>query len=247
MTDTIHHPRRHTSIAGLDVHVFQATAGAPHAAVVLCHGFGAPGDDLVDLAPALVQAAPRLAQVRFYFPAAPLSLSAMGWGESRAWWLIDMDALQRANQNPAALKEFRNEEPPGMAAARKQLTALVEQVANETQLPYSRIALGGFSQGAMLATDVALRLPEAVGALCVLSGTLLLEEVWRAKLKQRTATPVFQSHGREDVVLPFSGAEALKALFASSGVEHEFVAFDGGHAIGLSVVNRLAAFLEKRL
>jgi phospholipase/carboxylesterase len=245
MTDTIHH--RQTSIAGLHAHVFQAAAGAPTAAVVLCHGFGAPGDDLVDLAPALVQAAPSLAQVRFYFPAAPLSLSAMGWGESRAWWLIDMEALQRANQSPEALKEFRNVEPLGMAAARKQLTALVEHVANETQLPYSRLALGGFSQGAMLATDVALRLPEALGALCVLSGTLLLEDVWRAKLKQRTAMPVFQSHGTEDVVLPFAGAKALQALFVSSAVEHEFVPFDGGHTIGPSVLSRLAQFLQKRL
>lgn len=236
-----------TSIAGLQTQVVQQKPGAPRAAVVLCHGFGAPGDDLVGLASALVSAHPTLADVRFVFPAAPLSLGQLGWGEARAWWLIDMEAIQRLQRDPAALREFRKLEPEGLADARKALHALVREVADQTGLPMSKIILGGFSQGAMLATDVSLRLEEAAGGLAVLSGTLLVEDVWRAKAKARTGLEIFQSHGRQDPVLPFEAAEWLSALFEEAGMRHEFVPFTGGHTIPNEVLDGLGDFLARRL
>jgi phospholipase/carboxylesterase len=236
-----------TSIAGLHAQVVQQKPGAPRAAVVLCHGFGAPGDDLVGLAPALVSHHPALADVRFVFPAAPLSLGQLGWGEARAWWMIDMEAIQRLQRDPAALREFRKLEPEGLADARKALHALVREVADQTGLPMSKIVLGGFSQGAMLATDVSLRLEEAPGGLAVLSGTLLLEDVWRAKAKARSGLEVYQSHGRQDPVLPFEAAEWLSALFEDAGMRHEFVPFTGGHTIPNEVLHGLGDFLARRL
>ena len=232
----------HTEIAGLSVEVFQATQTAPTAAVILCHGFGAPGDDLVGLAPELVSAVPALRDVRFYFPAAPLTLE-MGFGDSRAWWLIDMGAVQKLAHDPAAQREFRRKEP----AARKALLALVQDVAAHTGLPMKKIILGGFSQGAMIATDVALRLEEAPGGLCVLSGTLLIEDAWKLKAKARAGLPVFQSHGRQDPILPYVAAEWLKELFVESGMEHEFVPFDGGHTIGPQAFTKLGAFLSQQV
>ncbi|MDP3157503.1 MAG: alpha/beta fold hydrolase [Archangium sp.] len=236
----------HTEIAGLSVEVFQATQTAPSAAVILCHGFGAPGDDLVGLAPELASAVPALRDVRFYFPAAPLTLE-MGFGDSRAWWLIDMGAVQKLAHDPAAQREFRRKEPEGMPAARKALLALVQDVAAHTGLPMKKIILGGFSQGAMIATDVALRLEEAPGGLCVLSGTLLIEDAWKQKAKARAGLPVFQSHGRQDPILPYVAAEWLKELFLESGMEHEFVPFDGGHTIGPQAFTKLGAFLAQQV
>lgn len=236
-----------TQLAGLDVQLFQAAPGAPAGAVILCHGFGAPGDDLVGLGAELVRRAPSLAAVRFYFPAAPLSLGASGWGESRAWWLIDMVQLQRLQAaDPAELTAFRRLEPEGMAQARRALLKLVSEVLEGTKLSPRQLVLGGFSQGAMLATDVALRLEEAPAGLCVLSGTLLIEDAWKPKIAARTAMPVFQSHGRSDPVLPFDAARALEALFVEAGTPHEFVAFDGGHGIDESTLAALATFLERR-
>lgn len=237
----------HTEIAGLQVQVFQASKTAPKAAVILCHGFGAPGDDLVGLAPELARHFPALADVRFYFPAAPLSLGDLGWGDSRAWWLIDMAAVQRLQRDEAALREFRKVEPQGMAEARKAVRALVTQVADQTGLPMKKIVLGGFSQGAMITTDVALRLEEPPGGLVVLSGTLLIEDVWRAKAAARAGLPVFQSHGRQDPVLPFKAAEWLQALFSEAGMQHEFVPFDGGHTIGPEALERLGDFLTRQV
>ena len=214
--------------------------------MILCHGFGAPGDDLVGLAPELVREVPALRDVRFYFPAAPLTLEG-GWGDSRAWWLIDMGAIQRLQHDQAAQREFRKIEPEGLPAARRAMLALVQQVAAETGLPMRKIMLGGFSQGAMLASDVALRLEEAPGALVVLSGTLLIEDVWRTRAKARAGLPVFQSHGRQDPILPYRAAEWLKELFLEAGMQHEFVPFDGGHTIGPDALLKLGDFLARQV
>lgn len=235
-----------TTIAGLDVRVLQETVGSPTAAIIFCHGFGAPGDDLVPLQSELVRLQPSLASARFYFPAAPLSLGGFGWGDSRAWWMIDMEALVALQQgDPDALREFRKQEPEGLARARNLLKKLVLDVAAQTGLPMNRVVLGGFSQGAMLTTDVALRLEEAPAGLAVLSGTLLVEDEWRAKARTRAGLPVFQSHGRQDPLLGFEAAGWLRELLESSGLAVEFHAFDGGHGIGPEVVPALASFLAR--
>jgi phospholipase/carboxylesterase len=214
--------------------------------VILCHGFGAPGDDLVGLQRELVSLQPSLAAVRFYFPAAPLSLGGFGWGDSRAWWMIDLPTVARLQQGDLrALREFRKQEPEGMAAARNVFKKLVLDVAAQLDLPMKKVALGGFSQGAMLATDVALRLEEAPGGLAILSGTLLLEDQWRAKAKARAGLPVFQAHGRQDPLLGFFAAEWLRDLLVDSGLAVEFHPFDGGHGIPPEIVAKLAAFLER--
>lgn len=235
-----------TTIAGLEVRVLQDAGGPPSAAVIFCHGFGAPGDDLVALQGELVELEPRLAQARFYFPAAPLSLGGFGWGDSRAWWMIDLEALARLQQgDPEALRAYRRVEPEGLPAARAALKKLVLDVATQTGLPLKRILLGGFSQGAMLATEVALRLEEAPAGLAILSGTLLTEDQWRARAVSRAGLPVFQSHGRQDPLLSFGAAEALRELLTSAGLEVEFHPFDGGHGLDAGVVARLATFVAK--
>jgi len=226
----------------------QLARGAPTGVVVLCHGFGAPGTDLVGLAEALAQLDPRLAPVRFHFPAAPLSLGDLGFGESRAWWMIDFEAIEALRTaSPEALRAFRKNEPPGMGAARKALSAMVSEAMNASGLPFDQLVLGGFSQGAMIATDVCLRLEEPPAALVVLSGTLLTEDVWAPKAKARAGLPVFQSHGRRDQVLPFAAATWLNELLAQAGLAVDFHPFDGGHEIPESVLRALAEFLVKRL
>lgn len=235
-----------TTIAGLEVRVLQDAEGPPSAAVIFCHGFGAPGDDLVALQAELVALEPALAQARFYFPAAPLSLGGFGWGDSRAWWMIDLEALASLQQGePEALRAYRRVEPEGLAAARAALKKLVLDVATQTGLPLGRILLGGFSQGAMLATDVALRLEEAPAGLAILSGTLLIEDQWRVRAVSRAGLPVFQSHGRQDPLLSFGAAEALRELLAAAGLTVEFHPFDGGHGLDAGVVARLATFVRK--
>jgi len=76
---------------------------------------------------------------------------------------------------------------------------------------------------------------------------LLIEDVWRLKAKARAGLPVFQSHGRQDPILPYPAAEWLKELFLEAGMQHEFVPFDGGHTIGEEALLKLGDFLQRRL
>lgn len=233
---------------GLEVRVAQRTKGPPRAAVVLCHGFGAPGDDLVSLWGEVLERQPGLADVRFYFPAAPLSLGGFGWGDSRAWWMIDLELLARLTQgDPDSLRAFRQQVPEGLPEARALLSGLVEELGRDTGLPLGKVVLGGFSQGAMLATDLALRLPEPPAGLVICSGTLLLEDQWRALAPQRKGLQVLQSHGRQDPLLAFSAAERLRELLAGAGLGVGFLPFDGGHTLTVEVVDALAGFLERQL
>jgi phospholipase/carboxylesterase len=234
-----------TKLGNLPCQVVQAAEGPPELAVLLCHGFGAPGTDLVPLAAELVELEPdRLKKVRFVFPQAPLSLAAYGYGDARAWWLIDMQrmtALQTGDA--AALQKMRAETPEGLVPARRELMAALEALSKSTGLPYSRIVLGGFSQGAMLATDLALRLEEAPAALVLLSGTIICEPEWEKRAPIRKGLKVLQSHGRQDPILGFRAAEALRDLLTRAGLSVDFIPFDGGHTIGMEAMTRLAKLL----
>ncbi|CAM3081795.1 phospholipase [Corallococcus sp. ZKHCc1 1396] len=213
----------------------------PELVVVLSHGFGASGTDLVGLGPELMNASPRLAEaVRFVFPEAPLSLENLGMPQGRAWFALPQSVLMGQQRD---WEQFSREVPPGMPAARRALMSTVAAL----QHPFGRIVLGGFSQGAMMSTDVALRLEESPAGLCLLSGALVAQDEWMPKARARSALPVFQGHGRQDPVLPFQEGERLRDLLTGVGMPVEFLPFDGGHTILTEELEQLAAFLVKRL
>lgn len=225
--------RMTTGVVGdLEVRVVEhEQAAGPELIAVFCHGFGAPGDDLVPLTGDLVRRCPELAhRVRFLFPAAPLDLAASGIPGGRAWWPLDMLKLQAAIEE-GEFRDLRNESPELLPAARQALLALIEDQRDSTGLPSSRILLGGFSQGSMLATDVSLRLEEAPAGLVVWSGTLLCEEQWRELAPRRAGLRVIQSHGFEDPLLPFEAAGWLRDLFQQAGLNVHFLPFHGYHQI----------------
>jgi len=215
-----------------------------NSALVCCHGYGAPGTDLVSLGAEFVRANPKLKNTRFYFPEAPLEL-AMMFG-ARAWWNIDMARLEEAMQS-GKTREMRSEVPEGLKSARQKLERTLDLIAQEFNLPFSKIVVGGFSQGAMLTTDVALQSAERFGGLMVLSGALINEEVWAQKASKRSGFKVFQSHGTQDPILGYAQSQDLKALFEKAEFENTFVSFDGGHTIAQNALLKAAAFLGEIL
>jgi phospholipase/carboxylesterase len=201
-------------------------------AVVLCHGFGAPAEDLVPLARLLD--AP--AGTRFVFPAAPLELG-LPFSDARAWWMIDLGRYERDIREGRGATWTR-EVPAGLAAARERLVALVEELAPR------RLILGGFSQGAMLACDVALRTQIPLAGLVLLSGAIVAEDEWAPRFAARRGLPVFMSHGTGDPLLPYVVAERLRLFFEDAGADVTFEGFRGGHELPPAVMNGLGAFLR---
>jgi phospholipase/carboxylesterase len=199
--------------------------------VVLMHGYGAPGTDLVPLWRAL--SVPK--DVRFVFPEAPLEL---GFG-GRAWWPIDMLRLQdRFTRDGAA--RLIDEVPAGIDEARAALLGLLDALERDFAAPASKTVLGGFSQGAMLATDTVLRSDRPFAGLTVLSGTLVSHAQWLPLMPARKGLPVLQSHGRADPVLPFAVAEQLRDELTGAGLQLEFIPFNGGHGIPGPVLEGLS-------
>jgi phospholipase/carboxylesterase len=212
--------------------------------VVLSHGFGAPGEDLLALAPELCHLRPALSQsVRWVFPEGLLALPPAG-PSARAWWNIDVrrwEILEQRDED--GLEEMRNEAPPGLAEAGGALTQVIELL--RTEAPGRRLVLGGFSQGGMLSTEVGLRLKPAPDALLLFSSSLLNAPEWRRLAPAHAGLPVFQSHGREDPVLPFEDAERLRDLLQESGLRVHFLPFRGGHTLPPSALERAATLLAQ--
>lgn len=105
--------------------------------------------------------------------------------------------------------------------------------------------LGGFSQGAMIAADIAFRTDEPLAALVILSGTLVDEQAWVARMPRRKNLPVFIAHGRSDPVLKFDVAARLEQHMRRSGLQVTWVPFDGGHELPVKVVTALNGFLAR--
>lgn len=204
--------------------------------VVLLHGWGAPGDDLVPLGGEIV-APPG---TRFVFPEAPLSLQ-MGFGDSRGWWMLDIEKRQREMAAGHA-RDLSREVPKGLDEARAKVIALLDEV--ERKLGAKQIVLGGFSQGAMLACDVALHTTRPLAGVILLSGTLLAADEWTSLMPKRKGLKVFQSHGSADPLLPFSLAEQLRDILIQAGLSVEWVGFRGGHEIPGIVLDKISGFLR---
>ena len=159
--------------------------------------------------------------------------------------MIDVERFQRAAGNPLETATMSGEVPPGMPEASQLLLGWLEAAERHTGVPFGRTLLGGFSQGSMVATDVALRLPTPPAALCVFSGHLLAEPEWRQLAKNRGPMPVLQTHGKYDPLLPIAGAMALRDLLIEAGLPVEFVAFNGPHTISIEGINRCAALMQR--
>ena len=206
---------REGRLGGLNIRMTGGTdgkGGGNGPLVVLLHGFGAPGNDLVPLADVLD--APT--GTRFVFPEGPLSLS-FGPRDARAWWLIDMTRIAQ-DQAAGRARDLSNEVPKGLAPARETMLAFLKEVERTFGADPRTTVLGGFSQGAMLTCDAMLHTDRPYAGLVQLSGTLLAAQEWVPLLQARKGLPVFQSHGMQDEILPYLGAERLRDALSQSEI-----------------------------
>jgi phospholipase/carboxylesterase len=210
---------------------------------VFCHGFGAPGDDLVGIAQELLSEGDTSQPIQLIFPAAPLSLDAQGMPGARAWWLLSIARLIAAMES-GQFEQIREEVPQGIDEARVSLVETIEIALERVNLNEQDLLLGGFSQGAMLSMDVACRgLKEPPAALCLYSGALICERQWKASVSRLSDCKIVQSHGRQDPILPFTAGEWLRDLLLDGQCEVDFVDFNGPHTIPMAAIERTARLL----
>ncbi len=212
-------------------------AGGPaRALIVLCHGVGADGAQIMPLAEAWAPAAPAAA---FLAPNAPFPHQSgrFRWrpflaAPGREWFsLID--------RSPAALEA-------GARIAARALDRFIDAELSWLGLPRDALVLVGFSQGAMMALFTGLRRPVAPRAILGFSGGI--PGLSRLPAEIRNRAPVLLVHGEADEVVPPSrsrdAAPALRAL----DVPVELLSLPGlGHTIDEAGIQAGAAFLRRVL
>lgn len=183
--------------------------------VILMHGLGADGHDFEPVVPEV-----RIPGVRWVFPHAPVRRVTINGGQPmRAWY--DIEGLDRRAR----------EDEGGLTASAAGVRALVER-EKERGVPADRIVLAGFSQGGAVALHTALRHPERLGGVIVLSSYLPLP----AKLADEAhpanaAVPIFVAHGRHDMVVPPALGEGSRDALLARGYDVEWHTYPMPHGV----------------
>ena len=203
--------------------------------IILFHGYGANYEDLSPLAHYLNHKNVR----RWLFPNGVFKAHAVPMG--RAWFPIDMQAIERAMMT-GDTRDFSKMPPDIEVASEKVL-----QFFKEADIQPQKTIIGGFSQGAMLSTHLALKDYLSFQGLIVLSGTYLGAKEWELAMEEGAPIPFFQSHGRQDPVLPLEQAERLYNTFTAKQWHGEFHEFSGGHEIPPKVLQKAHQFISQTL
>ena len=204
-----------------------ARGGQAAALVVLLHGLGADGNDLIGLAPELGRVLPGAA---FVSPDAPFPCDLAPYG--RQWFSFQ-------SQTATAILS-------GVEAAAPILDAFLDAELAARGLDDSRLALLGFSQGGMMALHVGLRRARPPAQIIGFSGRLIAPERLASEITQRP--PVLLVHGDADEVVPFANLPAAVEALQGAGLEVENAVRPGlGHGIDGYGLSLAAAALRKRL
>jgi phospholipase/carboxylesterase len=201
-----------------------ASCGRPSRLVILLHGLGADGNDLIGLAPYL---APLLPTAEFLAPNAPFPCDMAPYGYQ--WF----SAQDRSAATVLA----------GVRAAAPVLQAFIDDALATRGLDDSDLALVGFSQGTMMSLFVGLRRAKPVAGIVGFSGRLLAPDLLANELRSRPRTLLV--HGTEDPLVPYESLGAAEAALKDAAVPVEALTCDGiGHSIDENGLRRGGAFLK---
>ena len=218
MTSRAYTPTNHT-LSGL----YKGPAKPDRLAIFL-HGYGANGADLMGIGEALAE---HLPTTGFIAPDAPGELPGMA--SARQWFPL-------TNLSPAELDV-------GVQGVRPLVSDYISAALHDFDLGYDRLVLMGFSQGCMMALEVAPRLPEAVGHVVGFSGALAGPERLESEVVSRP--PIFLGHGDADQVVPFAAMGLAASTLEGTGFTVETAAYRGlGHGIDQQGMRTLFEMLK---
>jgi phospholipase/carboxylesterase len=178
-----------------------AGKGPAKSLVVFLHGYGADGNDLIDIGRIW---APQLPETAFVSPHAPEPCAEAPVG--RQWFPL-------AGVDPLKLRA-------GVLHAAPALDAFLDAELARHKLTDDRLALVGFSQGTMMALHVAARRPKAMAGVVGYSGLLPGPEFLKDEVKQKP--PILLIHGDADPLIPSLALYAAARVLGDAGFQAEW-------------------------
>ena len=202
----------------------------PAHAIIWLHGLGADGHDFEPIVPQLGLDIP----IRFIFPHAPhRPVSINGGMVMRAWYDIDLNSPNAANE--------------GISLSSNLIAELVE---NEVQrgIPRAKIVLAGFSQGGVIAFEVALQESQKFAGLIALSTYLHEPDALISRVSfQSVETPIFMAHGEYDSMIPLARAVASRDTLSNTNYQIEWHQYPIEHSVSNAEISDISMFLHRVL
>ena len=203
----------------------EAASGTTKSLVVLLHGYGANGDDLIGLAPPLAELLP---DTVFISPNAPHPCAQNPFGGLQWFDVWEGDDYDRLAQ---------------VRIAAATVDAFIDDELERLGLKENQLALLGFSQGTMLSLHVGLRRKNAPAGILGYSGRLESPEILSDEIMARP--PVMLIHGEEDPLLNIELMDSAADLLRANGVKVNTCRRPGlAHGIDQEGINHGATFLN---
>jgi phospholipase/carboxylesterase len=200
------------------------SGGKPSRLVILLHGLGADGNDLIGLAPYWARLLPT---AEFLSPNAPFPCDMAPHGYQ---WYSSQDRTPEA-----ALA--------GVRAAAPILDAFIDDALAKRGLDDSALALVGFSQGTVMSLYVGFRRNHPVAGIVGFSGRLLAPELLANDLRSRP--PTLLVHGTDDPLVPYTALAEAETALKGAKIPVETVSSVGiGHSIDEEGLRRGGLFLR---
>jgi phospholipase/carboxylesterase len=218
-------------MADLDGPRLEPRTGVAKQLVIFLHGYGADGNDLIDIGRAWQQLLPDAAFVSPHAPR-PCGQAPMG----REWFPLTF-------RDP-------NERWTGVNAAAPVLNGFIDAELKRRGLTDSALALVGFSQGTMMSLHVGLRRATAPAAIVGYSGMLVVPEdidpdTFAGEIRSRP--PVLLAHGDQDQLIPVQALMHAAQGLAALEIPVEWHISPGvGHGIDQEGLRQGGEFLVRR-
>ncbi len=203
-------------------------------AVILCHGYGSNGDDLMGLVPYLKQFLP---ETGFFCPNGPTPMMYNGF----EWF-----SLSDYTTAPEFVSTDYLDTLVGRCAEPAQLLSnYVESIKNTYRLKDKNIILMGFSQGGLLALYTGLTLPYGIGGLIGCSAVPIVFEKALPAEKITKTLPVLLTHGDADTVVPPYGMDLNARQLEKVGIRpRTFLSSGLGHGIDDACLQQMIIFMQ---
>ena len=198
----------------------------PFPTLVALHGFGATAHDLLGLAPLIEQG-----EILFLCPQGPILIEPAPGQRAYGWF-----PLSGAGEI----------EPAALIGARGVLEGFIDDAIEQYPIDTDRLVLMGFSQGGVMAYDLALGRPERYAALVALSSWLpdaIVEGLPESEARASLVTLLI--HGTKDPMIAIDNGKDARDKLRTLGIEASWGEYEMGHEISQAALRDLVSWLAQ--